>query len=454
MKIKMRFMTVAALLTAFALTANAQQEIPTKEITLDKAIELALRDNPTMKVAEKDIELKQVSKTEAWQNLLPSVTLDGAIQYNIQVASMKMDMSGQTMEIKMGKDNSNTWNAALQVAIPLYAPAVYKAMSLSESDLQLAVEKSRGSKIDLINQVTKAYYQLLLAQDSYEVLQENFKLAQKNYDIVNAMYELGRVSEYDKINAEVQMNNAWPSVVSGKNGVELAQLQLKVLMGITADVKFIIKDNLKNYENEMAKAATTEIDLSNNSSLKQIDLQGELLHKQRKMQQTSFQPTLALVGSYQYQSISNTNWNIAKYNWSDAASVTLSLSIPLYKASNFTSLKTNKIQQYQLAETRINTERMLSMQAQSYIDNMTASAEQLESNKAAVNLAQKGVEISQKRYDVGKSTILELTNSQVSLTNTRLSYNNTIYDYLVAKTDLEKVLGTNQYQNITDDKNK
>ena len=441
MKIKMRFMAVVALLTAFSLTAKAQQEIPTMEITLDKAIELALSENPTMKVAEKDIELKEVSKTEAWQNLLPSVSLDGAIQYNIQVASMKMDMSGQTMEIKMGKDNSNTWNAALQVAIPLYAPAVYKAMSLSESDLQLAVEKSRGSKLDLINQVTKAYYQLMLAQDSYNVLQENYKLAEANYNIVNAMYEQGRVSEYDKISAEVQMNNAWPSVVSGKNGVELAQLQLKVLMGITANVRFVVNDRLENYESEMAEAATTSIDLTNNSSLKQIDLQGELLHKQRKMLKTSFQPTLALVGSYQYQSISNTNWNIPKYRWSDAASLTLSLSIPLYKASNFTSLKTNKIQQYQLAETRINTERMLNMQAQSYIDNMTASAEQLESSKAAVMLAQKGLEISQKRYDVGKGTILELTNSQVSLTNTQLSYCNTIYDYLVAKTDLNKVLG-------------
>jgi outer membrane protein TolC len=191
----------------------------------------------------------------------------------------------------------------------------------------------------------------------------------------------------------------------------------------------------------MAEAATTSIDLTNNTSLKQIDLQGELLHKQRKMLKTSFQPTLALVGSYQYQSISNTNWNIPKYRWSDAASLTLSLSIPLYKASNFTSLKSNKIQQSQLAETRINTERMLSMQAQSYIDNMTSSAEQLQSNKQAVELAQKGVEISQKRYDIGRGTILELTNSQVSLTNTRLSYNNTIFEYLVAKSDLQKVLG-------------
>ncbi len=442
MNMKMRLMTFAALLTAFAFTANAQETTPTMQITLDKAIELALSDNPTMKVAEKEIELKEVSKSEAWQNLLPSVSLDGAIQYNIKVAGMKVDMGdGVVRELKMGKDDSNTWNAALQVAIPLYAPAVYKAMSLSKSDLQLAVEKSRGSKIDLVNQVTKAYYQLMLAQDSYEVLNENYKLAATNFDIVNKMYEQGRVSEYDKISAEVQKNNAWPSVVSGKNGVELAQLQLKVLMGITADVKFVIADNLKNYEGEMSNALKQEIDLSNNSSLKQIDLQGELLHKQLKMLQTSFQPTLALVGSYQYQSISNPNWNIAKYNWSDAATVTLSLSIPLYKATNFTSLKTNKIQQYQLAETRINTERMLNMQAQSYIDNMTASAEQLQSNKAAVELAEKGLEISQKRYDVGKGTILELTNSQVSLTNTRLSYNNTIYDYLVAKSDLDKVLG-------------
>ena len=430
-----------AMLTALALVANAQESKPVMKLTLDKAIELALSENPTMKVAEKEIELKEVSKTEAWQNLLPTVTLDGAISYNAKVASMKMDMGGQTMEIKMGKDDSNTWNGALQVAIPLYAPAVYKAMSLTESDLQLAVEKSRGSRIDLVNQVTKAYYQLMLAQDSYKVLNENYKLAETNFNVVNAMFKQGRVSEYDKISAEVQMSNAKPSLISGQNAVELAKLQLKVLMGITADIELEIEDSLKNYEQEMANAIYTEIDLAGNSSLKQIDLQGELLIKQRKMSQSSFLPTLALVGNYQVQSISNTNWNVAKYNWSDAATISLSLSIPIFKASNFTSLKSNKIQQSQLAETRVNTERMLNMQAKSFVDNMTASSEQLQSNKNAVELAEKGLEISQKRYDVGRGTILELTNSQVSLTNVKLSYNNTIYDYLVAKSDLEKLLG-------------
>lgn len=441
MNLKMRLKTVVAALAVATLAVNAQETTPTMHITLDKAIELAMSENPTIKIAEKEIELKQISKNEAWQNLLPTVTLDGAIVYNAKVASMKMDMGGQTMEIKMGKDDSNTWNGALQVAIPLYAPAVYETMNLSNSDMELAVEKSRGSKIDLVNQVTKAYYQLMLAQDSYNVLNENFKLAETNFDIVNKMFEQGLVSEYDKISAEVQKNNAWPSVVSGKNAVELARLQLKVLMGITADVNIVVDDNLSSYESEMAKVANEEIDLVNNSSLRQIDMQTGMLGRQRKLLKTSFIPTVALVGNYQYQSISNTNWNIAKYNWSDAATITLSVSIPIFKAKNFSSLKSNNVQMFQLAETRINTERMLRMQAQSFIDNMTASSEQLESNKEAVRLAEKGLEISQKRYDVGNGTILELTNSQVQLTNTRLSYNNTIYDYLVAKSELNKVLG-------------
>lgn len=440
MNLRMRLKTVVAMLTAMTLTVNAQ-ETTTMHITLDKAIEIALSENPTIKIADKEIELKEVSKSEAWQNLLPSVTLDGAIQYNIQVASMKMEAMGHTQEIKMGKDNSNTWNAALQVAIPLYAPAVYQTMKLTNSDLELAVEKSRNSKIDMVNQVTKAFYQLMLAQDSYNVLQENYKLAETNFEIVNKMFEQGLVSEYDKISAEVQKNNAWPSVVSGQNAVELARLQLKVLMGITADVTLIVNDNLANYEKEMAKVADKEIDLSNNSSLRQIDMQTNMIGRQRKILKSAFIPTIALVGNYQLQSISNTNWNIAKYNWSNAASVALSVSIPIFKAKNFTSLKSNEIQLFQLAETRNNTENMLKMQAQSFIDNMTTSSEQLSSNKEAVRLAEKGVEISQKRYDIGNGTILELTNSQVQLTNTRLSYNNTIYDYLVAKSELNKVLG-------------
>lgn len=438
MNIKMR-LSIATIMLAIVGMIHAQEAATTMHLTLDKAIELALEENPTIKVAEQEIQLKEVSKREAWQSLLPTVSLDGSISYTIKAAEMKLGDN----TFKMGKDDSNTWNGALNVSLPVFAPAAYRTITMSKRDIELAVEKSRGSKIDMVNQVTKAFYQLMLAQDSYNVLMENYKLAEKNYNIVKAKFDQGSVSEYDKISSEVQMKSAWPNVVSGGNAVKLAKLQLKVLMGITADVDLVIDDKLTNYEGEIMTTAANEqeISLDNNSTLRQIDLNSELLNQTRKMLKTNFMPTIMLSGSYQYQSLYNTNFKVAHYDWANSSSLVLSMSIPLFKASNFTKLKSNRIQQWQLAENRINTERMLRMQAQSHLDNMTASAEQLQSNKEAVVLAQKGLEISQKRYEVGKGTILELNNSQVSLTNVQLTYNNSIYDYLVAKSELNTVLG-------------
>ena len=136
----------------------------------------------------------------------------------------------------------------LNISLPLFAPSVYRAMSMTKTDIELAVEKSRASKLDLVNQVTKAYYQLMLSQDSYEVLQKSYELAEENYNIVNAKYQQGAVSEFDKITAEVQMRSVKPSVISAGNAVTLSKLQLKVLMGVTADVEIKIDDSLAAYE--------------------------------------------------------------------------------------------------------------------------------------------------------------------------------------------------------------
>ena len=81
------------------------------------------------------------------------------------------------------------------------------------------------------------------------------------------------------------------------------------------------------------------------------------------------------------------------------------------------------------------------MQITSYQDNMSASSEQVCSIKENVMQAEKAVQIAGKRYEVGKGTVLELNTSQVQLTEAELTYNQSIYDYLVAKADLDQVLG-------------
>lgn len=434
------------LLTAMALCAfgfaKAQTEQTTQNtltLTLDKALEIALDENPTIKVAAEEIALKKVASKEAWQSLLPEASLNGSLDHTIKAAEMKLN----DMSFKMGQDGTNTANAGLSINLPLFAPAVYRAMSITKTDIELAVEKSRASELDLINQVTKAYYQLMLAQDSYEVLQGSYKLAEDNFNVVNAKYQQGAVSEFDKISAEVQMRSIKPNVISAANAVTLAKLQLKVLMGITADVDIKTDDNLTNYESMLFANQLKEEDMSleNNTTMKQFELNMKLLEKNVKSLKTNFMPTLSMSFSYQYQSLYNPNINFFDYTWSNSSSLMFNLSIPLYRASNFTKVKSARIQMRQLDWNRIDTERKLNMQVVSYRNNMTASSEQVVSNKENVMQAEKAVQIAGKRYEVGKGTVLELNSSQVSLTQAQLTYNQSIYDYLVAKADLDQVLG-------------
>ena len=316
-------------------------------------------------------------------------------------------------------------------------------MSMTKTDIELAVEKSRASKLDLVNQVAKGYYQLMLTQDSYDVLQKSYKLAEDNYNIVNAKYQQGAVSEFDKISAEVQMRSIKPNVISAGNAVTLSKLQLKVLMGVTADVDIEIADNLGNYETELFANELNQpaANLNNNTTMKQLDLNRKMLNQNIKSLRANFMPTLGMNYSYQYQSLYNEDWNILDYNWSGSSALMFTLSIPLYKASNFTKLKSNRIQIRQLEQNRLDTERKLNMQITSYQNNMAASSEQVVSNRENVMQAQKAVQIAGKRYEVGKGTVLELNTSQVQLTEAELTYNQSIYDYLVAKADLDQVLG-------------
>lgn len=275
------------------------------------------------------------------------------------------------------------------------------------------------------------------------MLQGSYKLAEDNFNVVNAKYQQGAVSEFDKISAEVQMRSIKPNVISAANAVTLAKLQLKVLMGITADVDIKTDDNLTNYESMLFANQLKEEDMSleNNTTMKQFELNMKLLEKNVKSLKTNFMPTLSMSFSYQYQSLYNPNINFFDYTWSNSSSLMFNLSIPLYRASNFTKVKSARIQMRQLDWNRIDTERKLNMQVVSYRNNMTASSEQVVSNKENVMQAEKAVQIAGKRYEVGKGTVLELNSSQVSLTQAQLTYNQSIYDYLVAKADLDQVLG-------------
>ena len=422
-----------AVLALCALGATAQERLA---LTLEQAIEIALSDNPTIQVAEQTIELKKISNKETALGLLPEASLSGA--YTRTIKKQTMVMAGQKFEIGI----PNQYQGGVTVSLPIFAPTLYKSMKLTKTDVALAAEQARASKQDLINQVTKAFYQALLAQDSYAVLQKAFAQSEENFRIVNAKYEQGRVSEFDKISAEVQMRNMQPSVISARNGVELSKLQLLVLMNIEPETEIELQGSLNDYEEAVFAGVLTAdtSSLKSNSTLAQLDMNVKMLQQSLSINKQSFAPIVALQFNYMYTCMAD-DFKFKEYEWNPYSNVSLSVSVPLFKYSNISALKKTNLQISQLMTNRDYTARQLAMQQQSYLNSMAASAEQVSSNKEAIVQAQKGRDIAEKLYEVGRGTVLELNSAEVALTQAKLTYTQAIFDYLSAKADLDKLQG-------------
>ena len=416
-----------------AMGATAQEKLA---LTLEQAIEIALSDNPTIQVAEQTVQLKKISNKETVMGLLPEASLAGS--YTRTIKKQTMVMMGQKIEIGI----PNQYQGGLSVSLPIFAPTLYKSMKLTKTDVALAVEQARSSKQDLVNQVTKAFYQTLLAQDSYAVLEKSFAQSEENFRIVNAKFEQGRVSEFDKISAEVQMRNLKPSVISARNAVELSKLQLLVLMNIEPETEFELIGSLKDYEECVYTGILTADtnSLKENSALKQMDMNVKMLQQTLSLNKQNFAPMVALQFNYMYTCMTD-NFKFKDYEWNPYSNVSLSVSVPLFKYSNFSNMKKTNIQIGQLMQNRDYTARQLAMQQQSYLNSMAASAEQVSSNKEAITQAEKGRAIAEKLYEVGRGTILELNSAEVALTQAQLTYAQSIFDYLSAKADLDKLQG-------------
>jgi outer membrane protein TolC len=438
-------MSITAIVLLSPWLMNAQNKVAPLEVSLEEAIEIALSENPTIRIADQEIVRVDYSKKSAWYGLLP--TLDATGQYGKYLTSATMALAG--MKIDLPTDF--TASLGLQLGLPIIAPSLWKSIQLTELEMQLAVEKARASKITLRNDVTKAYYSILLAQDSYKVLQEGYDLAKNNYNEAKKRFEVGIAAEYDYISAEVQMTNLQPNLLQVENGITQAKLYLKVLIGVDISVPLAVKGSLADFENDVVGSNGRQgIELTGNTDLQQLDIQQKQLEKSLQLQRTQLMPTLAAFGSYTYAGNGNKaainfmtqEMAPASTSWfGQGLIVGLQLNVPLFHITNNVKLKQLKIQANELRFQRNYVEDQLNVQARTSLDNMDKAVKQVEAAKKAATLAQKAYEISAKRYETGVGTMLELQNAALSVTQSRLSYEQAISDYLTAKADYEKIIG-------------
>lgn len=152
----------------------------------------------------------------------------------------------------------------------------------------------------------------------------------------------------------------------------------------------------------------------------------------------------SLTGLYQWSAMNN-DFKFKNYRWNPYSMIGITLSVPIFSGgSKFYKVKQTKVSIDQLNLQRDDTKRNLQLAVKQYIDNMNTCIKKFDAAQKGVEQAERGYMISQKRYDTGAGTWLEMNDAELALTQARLNFNQSIYDYMVAKADLEKVLGNEQ----------
>ncbi|MBQ2090285.1 MAG: TolC family protein [Bacteroidales bacterium] len=470
---------VAAAIVLFPGAVNAQD---TTLVTLDEAIKIAISENASVRVADKEIERAQYAKKGTYSALFPQVNGTGTFQRTIKKQVMYMDgMSGGSgmfasifepiitaleqngIHVDMsaltggggdegGSSSSsdgisvgrwNTFNGGISASMPLVNFQLWESLKISGQSVELAVEKARSSRLEAVTKVKQAYFSVLLAKEVFDVYKSVYENAMENLVQVQRKYDVQKVSELELTRAKANVASAIPNVYNAENSIMLALWQLKAVMGVNLDMNLDIVGKLSDYTEHMFRDIheNDDVNLDRNSTMRQLAIQAEQLASTVKMQKYAYLPTLSVSFSYSMNAMTN-DFKFSQYKWTPYSYVGLSLNIPIFSGGKrHSDVRQAQIQQESLNISRADTERQLRISIRSFLNTMETNMKSYDSAQEAVELAQKAYDISQKSFNVGKSTLTDLHDAELVLTQARLSSSQAIYNFINAKASLEQVIG-------------
>lgn len=435
-----RLIKLTLLCVCSMIGCNAVAQTDTLTISREECIAIAMQTNPTIRVADMEVKRMDYSKRETQASLFPAIDFQTAYQRSIELQTIRMNMGGQSQSLKMGSDN--TWNMGFNVQMPIIAPTLWKAIQISDQQILATAEEARGSRLTLVNNINKAYYAWLLAVASKEVLQQNYDIAQFNAKLYEQQFAAGTATEYDVLRSSVQVKNIEPELLQADIAVKQCVLQLKVLMGMDYSAEIRPNVTLKEMQRDMyAYALRDDRNLANNTDLRTLDIQSEILRKNVQLKKFAWIPTLGASYNMSWLSLSNGN-ALKNQEFNPYSTVALALSVPIFSGgSKYYGMKQAQVQYKEMQFQRENLVNALNMQVDLAYDNINKEIKQISTSEEGVRQAEKAHQIMQRSFEIGAATYLNLRDSELAETSAKLAYYQAIYNFLVSTSELDMLLG-------------
>lgn len=434
---------VATLALGLLVAGSARGEA--LRLSLDDAVKMGLAQNRTMQMAQEKVTAAKGKYVDARSSALPKLDFTATYTRLAPVPGMsipKIDLGplgsfgGSTIPI--GSADNYDLKVSLSQSIFSWGK-VQNGYRTANAQLKATREDSANTRQEIVSDVNKAYYGVLVTKEFIQVAEEALSTAQEQEKVVQKRYDAGSESKFTLLQTQVQVANTKPQVEKARDGHETALLALKNLLGLPLDSELELTGSLTYDPMSVDVKTATEKALADRPDLKSLADQKRALEYTLAIARADLRPNLSLAASYDYK-----NPNAEEVvKWGSSATASVILYTPLFdgfSTSGKVAEAASGVRQLEIAQKQ--AQEGISLEVSSAMLALNEAQANIQSQKDNVDLAKESLRIGRVRYDNGLITNLEILDAELAVTQAETNYLQALYDYETAKVSLEKAMGT------------
>ena len=397
-----------------------------RPITLDEAIEIAMRRSPTLSQARTNIESAEHTKLSAVGSLLPSLNLS----YGYSNASTgRIDPTGQGI-VSTSYTTQLTGSYNLFDGWRRFSDLKGANLGIEESNARY-----RETEYQVVQQVKQAYFNAVAARDLVDVEERRVQRQSDQLDFVQQQLDLGRATRSDLLRSQVDLNNAQLALLNAENGQRTTTFRLTEVVGSESRVGPVAEATLVAQPLPFSRNQLFGIADQSAPSLVTAAAATEAAEAAVSSARSSYLPNLSFSGGWAW---ANTDFPPQNRSWS----FSLRGSYPLFNGfQRETTVYRAKAQQ----DIAVQQERAARLNLSSELDAAYSTAQSAQAGIALaeqnVDLSEESLRVVQERYRLGLATILELQDAQITLTQAEVDLVSRRFDYQLALAAIEALLG-------------
>lgn len=419
-------------------------------LTLKRCIEIGIENNLTLQQKQQDIHIAEIGQSENRHKLIPVIQGYANFVHNVERATSVTDGSnlskllGVDAPYMVGQGLDFQTTGGFQLSMPLYNQTLYTGIQIADKMKKISEASYEKAKEDLTVEISKLYYLAQTTAKQIELIRSNIGRMESLKSITSAFYDNDMALKVDVQRVDINLENLRTQLTNAEAMYEQQLNLLRYTLDFAPDTPILLS-TLKGYidydDSYLLRGLSPDL-----YELQLLNMQSEVLQKQKKMINHGYLPTLSLVGATQWTAFTDKFENYFHTHptnkWYNHTYWGLQLNVPIFDGLAKRNKSRKVAAQYtQLQTTIADTEKKLQTQYQNSLNDWYNNIRNAERQQENYRLAESVYLVTSDQYKEGVASMSDLLQDEMRMTEAQNGYISALYKYMVSELSLLKLTG-------------